>query len=66
MDRHSPAYKASIKPGDVITEINGRPVITEQDYYIAVFDNFVGDTINFKIRRDDDVINRKFELKEFD
>ena len=66
MDRDSPAFKAGIEPGDVITEINGRPVITEQDYYIAVFDNFVGDTINFKIRRDDDVINRKFELKEFD
>ncbi len=66
MDRESPAFKAGIEPGDVITEVNGRPIITEQDYYIAVFDNFVGDTINFKIRRDDDIISKKFKLKEFD
>ena len=47
----SPAANAGIKPGDVITEIDGVAVVTPVDLAVSLFKKNVGDTITLKITR---------------
>ena len=47
----SPALSAGIKAGDVVTEINGKPITTTEGF-IATVDNFApGDTITLTVKR---------------
>jgi S1-C subfamily serine protease len=46
----SPAAKAGLKPGDVITAVNGRK-ITSSDDFVAVLSGYApGQTVNFTVR----------------
>ena len=58
------AGKAGVEPGDIITEINGKKVIKESDYYLIVNDSMVGDELELKLIRDDSEISKKFKLSE--
>lgn len=49
--KKSPAHLAGLEPGDLILSINDRKIIDQEDYIIAVYDNFVGDKIDFRILR---------------
>jgi len=48
----SPADKAGIKSGDVITKIDGRPVSRDEDLVVAIRAKAPGDTVTFTILRD--------------
>jgi serine protease Do len=48
----SPAEKAGLKSGDVITEFNGQPVNTQNDLLLAVADCSPGQEITVKFTRD--------------
>lgn len=47
----SPADKAGIKAGDVITQIDGRPVSRDQDLVVAIRAKAPGDQVTFTILR---------------
>ena len=49
--KNSPAHLAGLEPGDYILSINDKKILSQEDYIIAVFDNFVGDTLEFRILR---------------
>jgi serine protease Do len=48
----SPAQKAGLKPGDIITEYNGRPVAKSDDLPRAVAETVVGKDVALTITRD--------------
>jgi putative serine protease PepD len=49
-----PADRAGIRPGDVITAINGRPVAAPDELIVAIRAQAVGDTVTLTVRRGDD------------
>ncbi len=53
------AAKAGIEPGDIILEINGIPVNSVDDYYSVLIDTYIGDTLTFKIKREEKIIEIK-------
>jgi len=60
--RRSLAERSGIEPGDVITEINGRTMVTDDDYFFAVYDTFVGDKLQITILRGDNKIQKTIQL----
>lgn len=63
--RNSPAAKAGFEPGDIILEINGEKVNTIEDYQMIVYDSFIGDVLNFKVKRGNKELNLKVEIFEY-
>jgi S1-C subfamily serine protease len=51
IDRGSPAEKAGLRPGDLITEINGRPILTDQEALTQVAALPPGSEIEIRFRR---------------
>jgi serine protease Do len=49
---NGPAFKAGVEPGDVITEINGKPVKTRDDLVQEVMATKPGTTVPLKVLRD--------------
>ncbi|MCP4643135.1 MAG: trypsin-like serine protease [bacterium] len=49
--RTSPAYKAGLRPGDVVASINNTPVRMSSDIDFVMWDLFVGDSIELGIDR---------------
>jgi serine protease Do len=47
----SPADKAGLEPGDIISEIDGRRVSRTEDVNVAVLDGEVGQTLTLKVLR---------------
>ena len=64
LDNGSPAYKAGLRNSDVITKVNGTPVLSGSDIKLAVADIMVGDDITFNIFRDGKKQTISFEAKE--
>jgi serine protease Do len=48
----SPAAEAGVKPGDVVLELNGKPVPRSQDFPSAIADTAPGQKVTLKILRD--------------
>jgi serine protease Do len=61
--RNSPAHKAGIEPGDIIKEINGLPIMREDDASIAVYDAINGQSLEVVIIRNDKEIKRTMTLE---
>ncbi|MGE5795796.1 MAG: S1C family serine protease [Ignavibacteria bacterium] len=60
----TPASKSGIKPGDIITEVEGFPINSEETL-IGVFQEFrTGQTISIKILRDGDEQTKKMTLEK--
>jgi serine protease Do len=49
---NGPAFKAGVEPGDIITEINGKPVRTRDDLVQEVMATKPGTTVPLKVLRD--------------
>lgn len=63
--RNSPAAKAGLEPGDIILEINGVKVNSIDDYQMIVYDAFIGDELNFKVKRGNKELNLKVDVFKF-
>ncbi|MCA1902642.1 MAG: trypsin-like peptidase domain-containing protein [Candidatus Hydrogenedens sp.] len=62
--KESPAYKAGLRPGDVITEINQQLVEDPLDVDFINWDLFIGDPVEVKIVREGKVMTLKFTVQE--
>jgi regulator of sigma E protease len=51
---NSPAYEAGLRPGDKIVEVDGERFVDYEAVLLAPALSGKGQTINFKVRRDDD------------
>jgi len=60
--RNSLADKAGFQVGDVIIEINGEKVNSIEEFKSILLDTFEGDVLNFKVSRNDRIINLKIEF----
>jgi S1-C subfamily serine protease len=56
LSRNSPAVQAGLRPFDVILEVDGKPVTSEDELRSAIFAHRIGDTIRFSIQRADRVV----------
>jgi serine protease Do len=52
VQQHSPADDGGVKSGDILREIDGRPVCEGIDFYIALIGRKQGDVINLKVDRE--------------
>ena len=60
---NSPAEKAGIKPGDVITGVDGKPITRLVQVRNALGNKYAGDAISVEVRRGDkEKISQKIEL----
>ncbi|MCC6488807.1 MAG: trypsin-like peptidase domain-containing protein [Candidatus Hydrogenedentes bacterium] len=62
--RDAPAYQAGLRPGDVVTAINGQHVETATDIDFAIWDLFVGDTISLEVDRKGEALKFEFPVQE--
>ena len=58
----SPAAVAGLETGDVIRELNGTPIRTDEDVSLIVNDSRTGDQLNMKILRDGDTLTKTLTL----
>ncbi|MBS1272089.1 MAG: putative serine protease HtrA [Candidatus Marinimicrobia bacterium] len=65
VERGSPADKAGVKVGDIITEAAGEPIRSERDIFDAIQNNYLhaGDILNLKVWRDGDAKTIKLKLE---
>ncbi len=62
--KQSPAYRAGLRPGDVIIEINKQPVADPLDVDFINWDLFIGDNVNMKFFRDGKIYTIEFKVEE--
>jgi len=60
----SPAYRAGLRVGDVITAIDGEPVVSSADVDYAIWSKFVGDSITLEVQRQGETLEFTFEIVE--
>jgi S1-C subfamily serine protease/predicted esterase len=53
----SAAQRAGIKPGDVVLEINGKPVVRQAQILHLLGEKYEGDSVSVKIKRGDKVLS---------
>lgn len=62
MAPNSPASRAGLQVGDVITAVAGIPVKTEDQAVVAIYDSRVGDTLKLKILREGQAMEKSLTL----
>lgn len=62
--RGAPAYEAGLRPGDVVTSINGQRVETASDIDFAIWDLFVGDPVVLHVDRQGQMAEVQFTIAE--
>ena len=62
--RNSPAYQAGLRPGDVITGVNGARVTSSIDIDYALWDLFVGDSVTLQTDRQGQLQTIGFKIEE--
>lgn len=61
---NSPADKAGLEPGDIITAINGVPVANDNDLNLAILDGEVGQKIVLAVRRNKETMKLTMTLEK--
>jgi serine protease Do len=64
--KDSPAEKAGIEAGDVILELDGKPINSSNDLQSYVAQKRAGDKVNLKLWRDGKSLNKSVTLKRRD
>ena len=64
IDPGSPADKAGLKPGDLITELNGRQILTDQEALTQVAALAPGSEIEIRFKRGDRSLSARARLEE--
>jgi serine protease Do len=62
INKRSPSDIAGLEPGDLITQIDGKKIIDEEDFLLEINDHFVGDRLEFLILRGDKTLKKKMIL----
>jgi serine protease Do len=65
VDAESAARRAGIRDGDRILSINGRTISRITDWNRLIANVYVGDKLDFSLRRNNDTINADFVVEEF-
>jgi len=58
-----PADKAGLRPGDVITKFDGRPVVGPDEFVVAIRAKSVGDQVELTVRRGNSERTAKMTLQ---
>ena len=58
----SPAAKAGLQPGDIITALNGSPISSSDELIVAIRARNVGDTVTLTIDRNGKILKTKVTL----
>lgn len=61
---NSPAQKAGLRVGDIITKVNGQALDTKHPLTILVRGKAVGDTVTLTVRRGEETVEIKLVLEE--
>lgn len=64
VERNSPAERAGLKVGDVILDINGEKVFTEEDVLAMFQSSKTGDVMKLKVLRDDKYLDLSLKLEK--
>lgn len=64
LKRNSPADRAGLKPGDIITEINGETVVNEDNITAILVDAHIGDVLKLKILRGGKTMSVNLKIEE--
>lgn len=64
IDAGSPAEKAGLRPGDLITEVNGKPILTDQEALTQVAALAPGSEVEIRARRGEQSITVRAILEE--
>ena len=59
---NSPAAKAGLQPGDIITALNGSPISSSDELIVAIRARNVGDTVTLTIDRNGKILKTKVTL----
>jgi serine protease Do len=62
--RNSPAERSGFKPGDIITEMNGETIVTEDNVTAIVSEAHVGDVLNLKVMREKKYLTISLKLEK--
>ena len=64
IDSNAPAYKAGLRPGDVVTRANGQTVNGGSDLDYVVMGLFVGEELTLDVKRDGKSLTIRLPIKE--
>lgn len=64
IDADSPAQRAGLQPGDLIMELNGHPILTDQDALVQVAALPPGSEVAIRVRRGDQILTMRATLQE--
>lgn len=62
--KNGPAEKSGLKVGDIILEINGQKIKSEDDFFVVASDARPGDAWNLKILREKKIISASIKLEK--
>lgn len=64
LDRRGPAWKAGVRPGDVIRELGGRKVRTQEDVRAVLAGAKIGQKLNITVERQGDMLKGEIVVEE--
>jgi serine protease Do len=64
VDRRSPAERAGIKVGDIILEVNGDKINSEEELFAILSDASPGDLLKLKVYREKKILDLELKLEQ--